>query len=153
MIGSKGTQRFEDSTRGRIVALLKAGQSTVDAMAESLQLTDNAVRQHLAVLERDGIVRQTGVRRSPGAGKPASLYELHPGAEAQLSRAYAPLLTSLVEVLGAEMPASQVRRLLRLAGKRVANALGGAAPGDWKARARAAAVVLESLGAAVAVCC
>ena len=56
-------------------------------MARALGLTDNAVRAHLATLERDGMVRQAGSRRPTGAGKPATLYELQPDTETLLSRA------------------------------------------------------------------
>src|SRR5881394_620569 len=128
MLGRKGA-RFDESTRGQIVARLRQGATTVDALASDLSLTDNAIRQHLSVLERDGVVRQAGVRRPPGAGKPATMYEINPTEDAQLSRAYAPLLTSLLEVLEAELPAAQVKRLLRLSGRRVADAAGGAAAG------------------------
>jgi len=148
MLRRKG-QKFDDSTRGQIVARLRQGATTVDALASDLGLTDNAIRQHLSVLERDGVLRQAGVRRLPGAGKPATLYEINPEEEAQLSRAYAPLLTSLLEVLEAELPAAQMKRLLRLSGRRVADAAGGPAAGEWRARAKAAAAVLEALGATV----
>src|SRR5207249_6425780 len=56
-------ERFFASTRGRIVQLLRRATSTVDELAEALGLTDNAVRAHLAILERDGLVQQKGVRR------------------------------------------------------------------------------------------
>jgi DeoR family suf operon transcriptional repressor len=143
--------KFDDSTRGQIVARLQQGATTVDALASELGLTDNAIRQHLSGLERDGVARQAGVRRLPGAGKPATLYEINPDEEAQLSRAYAPLLTSLLEVLQAELPAVQVKRLLRMSGKRVAVAGGGGAAGVGGGRAKAAAAVLEALGGTVEI--
>jgi predicted ArsR family transcriptional regulator len=52
------SQRFFASTRGRIVALLRKERRTVDELAQALDLTDNAIRAHLATLERDGVVRQ-----------------------------------------------------------------------------------------------
>lgn len=72
-------QRFFASTRGRIVLLLLRACCTVDELAQALALTDNAVRSHLATLERDGLVRRCGERR--GGAKPASVYELAPDAE------------------------------------------------------------------------
>jgi DNA-binding transcriptional ArsR family regulator len=66
--------RFFESTRGQLVALLSRFRRTVEELARALGLTDNGVRAHLAVLERDGIVRRRGsVRRSSGGGKPAYL--------------------------------------------------------------------------------
>src|ERR671921_321324 len=81
--------RFLETTRGQMVALLRRGARTVEDLARTLGLTDNAIRNHLATLERDGIVRQEGVRRGPRAGKPAVVYELHPDAEPFFSKAYA----------------------------------------------------------------
>lgn len=57
---SHRNQRFFASTRGRIVTLLRHSSHTVEELAEALDLTDNAVRAHLATLERDGVVQQRG---------------------------------------------------------------------------------------------
>src|SRR6185312_4807859 len=93
------TQRFLESSRGRILVLLRCGPRTVEELANALSLTDNAVRAHLTTLERDRLVGPIGVRRGPGAGKPSTVYELAPGAEAVFSRAYAPALTAVLEEL------------------------------------------------------
>ena len=61
-------ERFFQSTRGRIVTLLRRSKSTVEGLARALDLTDNGVRAHLGVLERDGIVRQRGSVRSGSGG-------------------------------------------------------------------------------------
>ncbi|MGH7680318.1 MAG: helix-turn-helix domain-containing protein, partial [Gemmatimonadaceae bacterium] len=130
-------QRFAESTRGRIVALLRIRPHTVEELRTELGLTDNAVRPHLVGLERDGMIRQVGTRRSEGAGKPAALYEVDPDAEPQLSRAYAPVLSALLEVLTDELPEREARRVLRETGRRLAARVGGRASGDLHARARA----------------
>ena len=145
------SQRYQESTRGRIVAMLRAGTRTVEELADELALTDNAVRSHLVALERDGMIRQAGVRRGEGAGKPAVLFELHPDAEPLLSRAYAPVLSALLEVLAEQLPERDAHRVLRETGRRLATGAGGRAAGDLHARARAAAAVLTALGGAVAV--
>jgi len=75
-MSSAWSLRFLTSTRGRLITLLRRDTRTVDDLASALNLTDNAVRAHLAALERDGIVRQSGVRRDGGVGKPAFAYEL-----------------------------------------------------------------------------
>ena len=144
-------QRFSETTRGRIVALLRAAPRTVDELAATLDLTDNAVRPHLVALERDGMIRQLGSRRGAGAGKPAVIYELHPDAEPLLSRAYAPVLGALLEVLSAQLQPREMRRVLRETGRRLAASAGGTASGDLATRARAAAAVLTALGGAVEV--
>jgi predicted ArsR family transcriptional regulator len=155
MPGNGLDRRFAESTRGQIVTLLRRGFGTVEELARALGLTDNAVRNHLATLERDGLVRQEGVRRGQGVGKPAVLYEVRPEAEPLLSRAYAPVLATLVDVLVDELPPERAESLLREVGRRLAGTLagtlGGRAVGGPQERARAAADVLNALGGDVEV--
>lgn len=143
--------RFLESTRGRIVSLLRMRAHTVEELRAELGLTDNAIRPHLVALERDGLVRQAGSRRGEGAGKPAVLYELTLEADTLLSRAYAPVLAALLEVLAEELQPREARKVLRATGRRLAESVGGRAPGDLSARARAAGAVLTALGGAVQV--
>ena len=48
--------------------LLRTRDRTVNELAEELRLTDNAVRAHLASLERDRLVVHAGMK--PGFRKP-----------------------------------------------------------------------------------
>ena len=144
-------RRFWESTRGQAVTLLRRGALTVEELAQSLGVTDNAVRSHLTVLERDGLVRQVGVRRGPGAGKPAVLYELHPDAQPLFSKAYAPTLSAVIDVLVDSLPVSESEQLLRKVGRRIANSVGGTATGTLGERVHAAARVLTALGGDVHV--
>lgn len=144
-------KRVADSTRGRIVAQLRRGPSTVDELARAVGTTDNAVRSHLTALERDGMVRQDGVRRGGGVGKPATLYDLHPGAEPLLSRAYPPVLGAVLDVIVEELPAKRADAVLRQVGRRLAASLGGEAGGDLRERVTAAAEALIDLGGDVEV--
>lgn len=132
-------------TRGRIIALLRRGRSTVEEIASALRVTDNAVRPQLQLLEQEGIVRATGTRQGTGAGKPATTYEIAPSAEPILSSAYAPVLTALLDVLAERSTAEEMSEMLREVGRR----LGPAEPksGTLDTRVRAAAALLSSLGA------
>jgi predicted ArsR family transcriptional regulator len=143
--------RFMEGTRGRIVSLLRRGARTVEELAQGVELTDNAVRAQLTSLERDGLVRQEGVRRGPGAGKPAVLYQLHPDAEPLFSAAYPSVLTELLDALGDELPRARYDALLKNVGRRLATGAGGEARGTLKERVRAAAAILSALGAEVDV--
>jgi predicted ArsR family transcriptional regulator len=137
-----------DSTRGRIVALLRAGAQTADDLASALGVTRSAVRIHLAGMERDGLVARAGTR--PGITRPSLVFELAPQVEQLLSKAYLPLLTGLVQVFADELPPTEQERLLREAGRRLAaELLGGRMPGGTlAARAAAASQILnEELGA------
>src|SRR6267378_182914 len=94
---TKMGERFLESTRGRIVSLLRGENLTVNELTEKLQLTDNAVRAHLLTLERDGLVKQSGVRR--GVRKPHFAYKLTHDAEQLFPKAYHLLLNALIMVL------------------------------------------------------
>ena len=133
-----------------MLAHLRRGPATVEALAEALDLTDNAIRAHLTTLDRDGLVRQTGVRRGPGAGKPAAVYELTADAETRFSRAYAPVLTALLEELGTRLPAADAEALMRDAGSRLAAAL-PARSAALEDRVREAAALLKELGADITI--
>jgi predicted ArsR family transcriptional regulator len=140
------SKRFLETTRGQIVALLRRGSRTVEELAQEIGLTDNAVRAHLATLERDGLVWPVGVRRGPGAGKPATLYELHPDAEPLFSRAYAPVLRAMLDVIAERLPEAQAEALMRDVGRQLAAELGRDVTGDLHARVHAAAALLGALG-------
>jgi predicted ArsR family transcriptional regulator len=139
-------RRFLETTRGQIVALLRRGSRTVEDLATALGLTDNAIRSHLSTLERDGLIRQDGVRRGQGAGKPASLYEIHPEAEPLFSRAYAPVLGALLDELAEQLPPKRNEALMQAVGRRLATEMGRAPAGDLAARVDAAVALLNSLG-------
>ena len=136
-------QRFFESTRGRIITLLRRASRTVEELAQALELTDNAVRAHLATLERDGLVRQRGARR--GSGKPAFVYELTPETEQLFPKAYGPVLRELLNVLNEHLPPDEVETFLRVVGRRIA-AQWSSPPGDLPARLEAAVNVLDELG-------
>ena len=114
----KWTQEFLASTKGRIVSLLRGAGRTVNDLAEALALTDNAVQAQLTALERDGLVRKSGVRR--GLRKPHQEYELTPEAEHLFPKPYAPVLSELVAALKGRLPPETVDELLREVGARVA---------------------------------
>jgi predicted ArsR family transcriptional regulator len=144
-------ERFLKSTRGRIVAALRAGPATVEALAGAVQLTANAVRLHLATLERDGFVVRAGVEPvGPAGGKPAHRYALADDADARLSRAYAPALDALLTELAARHPPATRDAIARGALTRLSTA--APAPGEpLEARVRRAAELLHSLGGATVV--
>ena len=139
-------EKFFESTRGRIVTLLRRSNRTVEDLARALELTDNGVRALLAVLERDGIGRQRGsVRRSSGGGKPAYVYELTREAEDLFPKAYEPTLSRLLDVLSDQLGPEVSEALLRSVGRRLAEEHATRADGTH-ARLEAAVEVLNELG-------
>lgn len=136
-------------TRGRLILLLRRERRSIGELAEALGITDNAVRTHVTALQRDGLVRISGVDRTTG-GKPAHLYELTREAEERFPKAYAPVLSGLIELLEEREGREGVIELLREVGARAA--AGHRPPGgDDEARVRAAAEVLRRLGGDVEV--
>jgi predicted ArsR family transcriptional regulator len=139
-------EKYFESTRGQIVTLLRRSGRTVEDLARALDLTDNGVRAHLAILERDGIVRQRGsVRRTSGGGKPAYVYELTQAAEDLFPKAYEPVLRRLLDVLSDQHGSEESEALLRSVGRRLAEEHSTRADGAH-ARLESAVEVLNELG-------
>ena len=141
---SQWIERLLASTRGEIIALLRRRDRTVGELAEELKLTDNAIRSHLAALERDGLVEQ---RRSTsrGVGKPPTLFALTGSADALLPKAYAPVLGVLLSTLSERLGREATVDLLREVGRRAA-ALRPNAGEDIRMRIDAAYGLLGELG-------
>jgi len=142
---NKVGDRFFESTRGHIVALLRGSTKTVDELSKLLELTDNAVRAHLATLERDGLVRQTGTRR--GLRKPHYQYSLTPEAENLFPKAYDAVLNQLISVLKTRVAREVLEESLREVGRSMGIAHGsGIKDKSLEARTEAASKALESIG-------
>ena len=138
-------EQIRETTRGRVLALLRRGGMTADELAAAVGLTDNAVRAHLVTLERDGLVEPQGERRDGRVGKPATLYQISPEAEPLFSKAYLPLLTTLLAALGERFTAKELSGLLADVGSRLAAHVGHAS-GDLSQRVQAASNLLNQLG-------
>src|SRR5689334_25080253 len=125
MEGMRLDKRFFESTRGQIVTILRGAPATVEELASQLELTDNAVRAHLSTLERDGLVRQSGLRRGPR--KPHFTYTLTAEADALFPKAYDALLNQLIVVLKTRLEPAEIEDVLREVGRALA---ADAAPAD-----------------------
>ncbi len=107
------------TTRGKVLLLLrKEGSCTVAYLSHQLQVTPNAIRQHLSSLERDYLVIQQPVRT--GARKPAMGYFLTDRAEPLFPNRYGGLLLECVEGLLAKKGSSQVCDFLANLGRSAA---------------------------------
>lgn len=144
---TRAENRFFESTRGKVITLLRQEHRTVEEIAAELGLTDNAIRTHLTALERDGLVTQGEPRR--GIGKPAFTYTLTPEADRLFPKAYGALLHHLLRVLSERLPRENIADALKTVGHRVAeghhrphDTLGS----DLQDRVESAVAVLSSLG-------
>ena len=139
-------RRFSESTRGRLVTLLRRSGRTVEELVRELGLTHNGVRAHLATLKRDGIVGQRGSgRRVSGGGKPAYVYGLTPEAEDLFPKAYEPVLLLLLDVLSEQLDPGKSEELLRAAERHLATGTTASSVG-LPERLHAAANALNELG-------
>src|SRR6266496_1226970 len=139
--------RLFKSTRGKILDLLRTGEWTVNELAEKLRLTDNAVRAHLASLERDRLVSQSGMK--PGVRKPHTTYALGPEAEQLFPKAYGRLVSLLMSIFSRRVRPQDLRAGMRAAGRAVAREH----LSDFKGKTRqqridAALRILKDLGGA-----
>jgi predicted ArsR family transcriptional regulator len=87
--------RFFESARGKIVAALRGrgGASAFD-LAREFGLSTNAIRQQFVLLERDGLVTGSSVRR--GKTKPTVEYKLTPAAEKFFPQHYDRMLNAVL---------------------------------------------------------
>ncbi|RJF95940.1 HTH domain-containing protein [Noviherbaspirillum saxi] len=94
---------------------------TADGLSEGLAITRNAVRQHLATLENDGLVKK-GLTRASG-GRPEQLYVLTEKGQECFPRHYSWFAQLLVESIEEEVGKEGFAERLDLIGERVGRQL------------------------------
>ena len=99
-------------TRDRVLYILKTkGPQTASQLAERLEVTAMAVRQHLAGLEAEGLVCFEEERRR--VGRPARVWRLHERAASRFPDAHAELTADLLDSLREAFGEEGVDRLLQ----------------------------------------
>jgi predicted ArsR family transcriptional regulator len=126
------------------------GEATVKEMALLLGLTPTGVRQHLAVLERDGLIEAQQLRGH--VGRPALVYRLSDRGSASFPANYAMLTNLLLEEVRTMAGADALQRLLRRVSSRMADRYNGRIAGKSLGdRVEATAQVLREHGCEVDV--
>src|SRR4051812_44617955 len=141
-------KQFLETRRGRIAEMLQRAPATVEQLASRLGITTSAVRAQLTAMQRDGLVRRSGL--VAGATRPAALFEITPALEHLLSGAYIPLLTHLVRTFAAGVKRERLNELMRETGRSLAHEVAGGKrmTGDLRSRVRRASEFLnDELGA------
>lgn len=119
-------------------ALLHSGGGlTVDALAERLAISRNAVRQHITALERDGLLARGPTQ--PTGGRPEQLYVLSPAGRERFPRQYAWLSDLLLRTLRDRLGSTGLGGTLESMGRAVAGSL-AAFPAETTLSARIAAI-------------
>jgi predicted ArsR family transcriptional regulator len=142
--------KADAATRAQLLGHLRRGRNTIEALAEVLGMTDNAVRFHIAILERAKVVRRAGTLRAGRVGKPAVIYELTESAEEMQSRAYAPVLSACVAEVAERLSGDELALFLQSVGHRLASDI-PKPDGDLNSRVQHAAEILQTLGGVVDV--
>jgi predicted ArsR family transcriptional regulator len=128
---------------GKVLSRLRNGARTVEELARSLRLTDNAVRNQLRKLQQANLVIQAGKR--PGTSKPSTLYAITLEGQIQFSTLYLPVLTRFLGVAEGRCSGTQLESFMLDTGKSLANRY-PTPQGGLKRRVHAAARLLSSFG-------
>jgi len=144
----KATTETGGSTQKSLLTALlrnKAGL-TVEALAQSLDISRNAVRQHLTSLERDGLVAR-GKTQSSG-GRPEQLYILTNEGNERFPRQYSWFSQLLLELLQAETGSATLDEKLAELGRRIGASMTSRLSGESGSSGRIAAIaaIMQEIG-------
>ncbi|NJP07418.1 MAG: ArsR family transcriptional regulator [Chloroflexaceae bacterium] len=105
-------RKEQGATRHSILQLLRRqGPMTAIELSQELDIGAVGVRQHLALLERDGLVEISGLRRS--IGRPSHLYTLTSDSERYFPKAYDQFALDLLNHMEKQLGDESVRLVLR----------------------------------------
>jgi predicted ArsR family transcriptional regulator len=136
-------------TRRQILDYLRRqGKGSVKELGDLLGLTSTGIRQHLTILERDGLIQ--GHEERGRVGRPALVYSLTNLGDALYPKEYAVLASLLLEEVRSAGGDEGVQRLLQKAAKRKATPyLSRMAGLDLPARVKEVARIMEEEGGLV----
>jgi len=137
------------STRQQILGYLRRqGQATVKELGQLLRLTSTGIRQHLTVLERDGVVEAREERGR--VGRPTLVYYLSEKADSLFPKAYDLLASAVLEEVRASEGNEKLHQLLhRVASRLTSPHLGLMRGKPLGERVMEAARVMEEQGSLV----
>jgi predicted ArsR family transcriptional regulator len=137
------------TTRQQILEhLQRCGRATVKELGQLLRLTSTGIRQHLTVLERDGLVLTREERGR--VGRPTLVYTLTDKAESLFPRSYDELAITLLEEIRASEGSERLYQLLHRVAQRLADSFWERVQGKSLAqRVQETALILQEQGCLV----
>lgn len=126
--------------------LKNKGGATVDELSTKLEITRNAIRQHLAVLEKDGFVTLGASR--PTGGRPEQLYILTEAGKELFPRHYTWFAQLIVESIKQESGEEGLKQRMGAMGALVAKELQqqNSVPGNNQQKIEKLATIMKQLG-------
>ena len=137
------------TTRQRILEhLQRHGEASVKDLGQILGLTSTGIRQHLTVLERDGLV--TAREERGRVGRPTLVYSLTEKAESLFPSSYDELAIALLEEIRTGEGSERLYELLHRVAQRIAESLRERVQGKSLAeRVKEIALILQEQGCLV----
>lgn len=137
-----------DSTQRSLMRTLLHNKDglTVQALAQALNISRNAVRQHLTSLERDGLVAK-GMTQ-PSGGRPEQLYVLTNEGNERFPRQYSWFSELLLQMLQAQPNGAGLEEKLAEMGSMVAASLNARLVDERGSNGRIAAIaeIMQEIG-------
>lgn len=110
----------ENPTRRKIIVTLKKnGEMTVEDLSKVINITPMGVRQHLLILERNGMVEY--VTKKQGVGRPGFLYRLTESAENLFPKTYQNLAIDILTDISEREGREKIMEIFRRRKERLYN--------------------------------
>jgi DeoR family suf operon transcriptional repressor len=137
------------ATRQDILDYLRRhGRGSVKELGQLLGLTSTGIRQHLTILERDGLIE--GHEERGRVGRPALVYGLTPCGDALYPKKYDSLASTLIEEMKTTIGSRGFQSLLRRVAVRFADGYQDMVEGkDLPERVEEVARIIEGEGCLV----
>ncbi len=133
-----------ESRRVMLELIKKRGEASADEIAAHVGITASGTRQHLATLERDGLLAHR--RLAGGPGRPRHVYGLTAAGDALFPRNYVDLANELLDYVEDEDPALLTRIFDRRGRRRLERTLERTAGLPFAAKVQVVAQVLDEDG-------
>jgi predicted ArsR family transcriptional regulator len=133
-------------SRDRILELMLRSEEplTVQALSAALGISRNAAHQHVAALEREGLVERASAIRT--RGRPSQGYRLSAAGSATFPRQYALLAKQLLDELSRTLGPDELRQAMERIGSSLADSLRGKVGADPDEAVATIAGLMRELG-------
>lgn len=104
------TTGFPSTKQNILQELLKQGRANASGLAESLNISSQAIRRHLSELETEGLIEHEAVQT--GMGRPQHLYQLSNQGRSLFPHRYGEFAVSFLDTLAETVGKERVSKVL-----------------------------------------